>query len=287
MISATDLALSGRIEDRLVRRNPRGMQYVQAALAQGYCLRGAALIYQNKDRVLIGTGFPVAGSFETDGPVGAIALYQALESLGGKPAIACGSPLFEVLQPHYRSQRLKLQKDGAQPAERSREAQEILERQQPTAIVSIERPGLSASGHYFNMFSQDISDHCACFDECFRQASCPTIAIGDGGNEIGMGNVRDTIAKLDIEASATHCDELLVADVSNWAAYAIIAFWQKWSGKPLLEQINVLDIMEFLSSNGSVDGTTGKNTLTEDGLPLEEGLSLLVDLTELISEATT
>ena len=35
----------------------------------------------------------------------------------------------------------------------------------------------------------DISEHCGCFDFFVTEARCPTIAIGDGGNEIGMGNL--------------------------------------------------------------------------------------------------
>ena len=61
--------------------------------------------------------------------------------------------------------------------------------------------------------------------------SCPTIAIGDGGNEIGMGNIAETLSQLDIRASKTHCDELLVADVSNWAAHGLIALLAVMAGQ--------------------------------------------------------
>jgi hypothetical protein len=47
--------------------------------------------------VLIGTGFPVADSFETDGPIGAIALYDCLQALGAQPLIACGPPQPSVI----------------------------------------------------------------------------------------------------------------------------------------------------------------------------------------------
>jgi DNA-binding MurR/RpiR family transcriptional regulator len=71
----SDLQTSQAIEDLLVARNPRGMQTVQQALEPGYILRAAKLIQQAKGNVLIGTGFPVDKTFETDGPLGAIALY--------------------------------------------------------------------------------------------------------------------------------------------------------------------------------------------------------------------
>ena len=64
------MTVSKAIEDELVRRNPRGMQTVQCALEQGYVLRAAQLMKACKGTVLIGTGFPVVDTFETDGPVG-------------------------------------------------------------------------------------------------------------------------------------------------------------------------------------------------------------------------
>lgn len=69
-----NLVISTTIEDLLVARNPRGMQALQKALVPGYYLRGAQMLQSAIGTVLIGTGFPVAGTYETDGPVGAIAL---------------------------------------------------------------------------------------------------------------------------------------------------------------------------------------------------------------------
>jgi hypothetical protein len=92
-----DLQRSRAIENALVRRNPRGMQQIQAALRPGYYLRAAEMLRDLEGTVLIGTGFPKASSFETDGPAGAIHLYHALERLGARPTIACGNPLATVL----------------------------------------------------------------------------------------------------------------------------------------------------------------------------------------------
>ncbi len=69
-----DLSLSQQIEGLLVARNPRGMQTAQSALSPCYCLRSAQMIAQCSGNVLIGTEFPVNGTYETDGPVGAVAL---------------------------------------------------------------------------------------------------------------------------------------------------------------------------------------------------------------------
>ena len=266
--------LSESIEQLLVSRNPRHMTVAQAALQPGYYLRGARHLRDITGPVIIGTGFPVLGTFETDGPVGAIALYQALETLGARPYIACGAPLSHALTTDYRILPLTARDQEAA----YREATTQLLALQPQAVVAIERPGIAADGHYYNMRGEDITAHCFYFDPFISQANCPTIAIGDGGNEIGMGNIARTLTDLDITASITCCNELLVADVSNWGAYGLIAFLGLWSQQDLLAKISPEELLQYLSARGSVDGVTGENTLTEDGLPLSEGANIIEQL---------
>ena len=101
-----DLNLSIAIEAALVDRNLRQMQVARAALQPGYYLRAANTLRDIRGTVLIGTGFPVTGTFETDGPVGAIALYDTLEALGAEPVLACGPPLCHCLDDDYRVLKL-------------------------------------------------------------------------------------------------------------------------------------------------------------------------------------
>ncbi|QFU75257.1 DUF4392 domain-containing protein [Halioglobus maricola] len=273
----SDLELSIAIENALVARNLRNMKTAQAALEPGYYLRAARRLQGIDGTVIIGTGFPVTDTFETDGPVGAIALYNALLALGATPVFACGNPLAHCLKNDYTVLEL-----NARDVPSSRqEARERLQELAPAAIVSIERPGLSDDGRYYNMRGEDITPRSAFFDAYMDLSDCPTIAIGDGGNEIGMGNIREAIATLDIKASATTCDELLVADVSNWGAYGIIALLGRWSERDLLAEISPLAILNYLSGHGSVDGVTRENTLTEDGLEAEEGQNIIRELREL------
>jgi hypothetical protein len=206
--------------------------------------------------------------------VGAIALYDTLEALGARPILACGPPLSDALIADYRVLQLTA-RDLEAAAEQAREQLQLL---QPAAIISIERPGLASDGRYYNMRGEDITARCAFFDPFLDHASCPTVAIGDGGNEIGMGNIATAISSLDINASVTRCDELLVADVSNWGAYGLIAILASWSGQDLLAQVSPVNILDYLSARGSVDGVTRENTLTEDGLEAEEGLRVIQEL---------
>ena len=102
VLSHADLALSRSIEELMVARNLRGMARVKTSLEPGYFLRAASHLRDIKGTVLIGTGFPVVNTYETDGPVGAIALYEALEELGAEPLLACGPPLSRCISDEYR-----------------------------------------------------------------------------------------------------------------------------------------------------------------------------------------
>ena len=269
-----NLILSTQIENLLVARNPRDMQTLQAALVPGYYLRAAQLLQNARGEVLIGTGFPVAGTYETDGPVGAIALYRALETLGAEPILVCGAPLADTIASDYRVHKISL----GEPAVSKVEAQNALQQYQPSLVISIERPGMAADGKYYNMRGEDISPACASFDYFLSSASCPTIGIGDGGNEIGMGNVASTLEQLNIIPSATRCDELVIADVSNWAAHGLIAMLSILRQQDLLLGWDNLAILQYLSDRGSVDGVTRENSLTEDGLSADISEKLIKDL---------
>jgi hypothetical protein len=255
------------------------MQLLQQQLRPGYILRAARLVNQCQGTVLIGTGFPVLDTFETDGPVGAIALYQLLKQLGANPILVSGNPLCSVLASNYRTYQISVNQQQNLPAIASQALAEL----KPQLIMSIERPGFTANARYANMRGEDITERCASFDHFLNLANCPTIGIGDGGNEIGMGNMATYLGQLNITPAVTECDELVVADVSNWAAWGIIAMVSVLQGRDLLAGAAPLQILQFLSAHGSVDGVTRLNTLTEDGLPYTEGEQLIADLRRLIS----
>ncbi|HPE60979.1 MAG: DUF4392 domain-containing protein [Thiothrix sp.] len=263
-----------QIEDLLVSRNLRGMKQIQAVLPPGYFQRAAEKLYRCRGTVLIGTGFPVVNTFETDGPVGAMAMYRTFQYLGMHPVIVCGDPLASALGADFELHTITV----GDLSKGQAEAQAALAHYRPELVISIERPGLSAAGRYNNMRGEDISTRCACFDYFMREATCPTIAIGDGGNEIGMGNVQEALKSLNIIPSVTGCDELLVADVSNWGAYGLIALLGYWRGEDLLALINPLSLLRYTSGKGSVDGVTRQNTLTEDSLAVGAAEQLIESL---------
>lgn len=274
------LRLSADIEQMMVRQNLRGMATLLAHLPTGSYLRAAQLMVGCKGLVLIGTGFPVGDSFETDGPVGALVLYKVLEKLGATPLLCCGEPLFSALRDDYSCLQLPVNSTDAAAF-----ADEFLQQHHPELIISIERPGLAADGRYYNMRGQDISARCANFDVFFQQACCPAIAIGDGGNEIGMGKLYQAVSQLAITPSVTYCDELLLADVSNWAAYGVLALVSKLkdaeAGCGWLLDCQPKGLLAYLVKRGAVDGVTGLASLTEDSLSPDHAELLIADLQRL------
>ncbi len=267
------------IEDIILSHGTRGMDRIRGAVPAGYCVRAAKLILENKGCVLIGTGFPVGGSFETDGPIGAIALYRVLERLGHEPIFGCAPPISQVLAGDFRTLEVPILSWAATvPVVES-----ALASIRPSVIVSIERPGVARDGRYYNMRGQDISDFLAKFDLFFELCSCPTIAVGDGGNEIGMGNVHAELAQLPIIPSVTRCNELVIATVSNWGVYGIIAALSRELDQDLFRYFNPVEIVRYLVDRGAVDGKTGYAECSEDGFPLAVGLSIIAQLRELES----
>jgi hypothetical protein len=115
--------------------------------------------------------------------------------------------------------------------------------------------------------------------------NCPTIAFGDGGNEIGMGNISRALAQRSIIPSVTPCDELVIASVSNWGVYGVLAAMSLSLCKDLLTRLNPADIASYLLANGSVDGVTLRAEHSEDGFPISVGLSIILRLRKLLSQA--
>ncbi len=274
-------ATSRQIEKVILQHSQRGMDAVVKALAPGYCRRAAELFRDHPGVVLIGTGFPVNGSFETDGPIGALALSRVLEHLGSRPVFVCGPPLAGILHQTCRTIEIPL----LDPEDTLPWVEQALMRYSPALIVSVERPGMADDERYYNMRGQEITADTMKFDLFFEQAACPTIAFGDGGNEIGMGNIKPQLAALPIVPSKTTCDELIVATVSNWGVYGVIAELSRLQGEDLFGLFDPEKIAAHLVSNGSLDGVTWEPVPSEDGFPLSIGRGIIQALRRTINVA--
>jgi hypothetical protein len=267
-------AFSQHIEKIILQFNTRGMERVARAIPGGYCRRAARLILDNRGPVLIGTGFPVRGTFETDGPIGAAAIYRVLQYLGSEPIFVCGPPLSRILGGRFQTYEIPiLEWDDSIPV-----VKRALDTLAPTLMLSIERPGITASGRYTNMHGEDISAFTAKFDLFFELGTCPTIAFGDGGNEIGMGNVGNLLGDLPVRPSRTTCDALVIATVSNWGVYGVIAELSRMVDEDLFTLFEPAAILSFLMTNGGLDGVTAEATPSEDGFPMAVGAQIIAQL---------
>mmetsp|Transcript_2381 Transcript_2381/g.7111 ORF Transcript_2381/g.7111 Transcript_2381/m.7111 type:complete len:341 (-) Transcript_2381:338-1360(-) len=139
-----------------------------------------------------------------------------------------------------------------------------------THLVAIERLGAAVDGRFLSATAADISEHTGPIDRLFEYAQAAgitTIGIGDSGNEIGMGKVRDIVAE-DIShgaqiACVTACKYLICSGVSNWGAYALAACMAVLNGgdSSAFSYGEESFLLEEISTAGAVDGITGTSSL--------------------------
>lgn len=249
----------------------------------------AARALASARRVLITTGFALGpGMPETDGPPGAAALGRALRMLGKRVAYVTDPVTVPLLEAALRALAERAgvatfaSPGGAPASETEREARRVLAAMRPTHLVAIERPGRTRDGDYRSARAESVRRWNGPLDALFLVAPrrVVTVGIGDGGNEIGMGNVRARIARggglLPAVASVVRVHHLVVAGTSNWGAYGVVAELSRIAGRPLLhaawqEQAMVRACVEA----GAVDGITRRREPTVDGLPLAVHLGML------------
>ncbi len=125
---------------------------------------------------------------ETDGPVGAAMLADALRRVGVPCRVVTDEPCRGTCAAALRDGSdvpLDVVSLGGSVDEVVRSWRTI----GVTHVVSIERCGRSADGAPRNMRGEDISTFTTLLDDLFLAGPWTRIAIGDGGNEIGMGSV--------------------------------------------------------------------------------------------------
>jgi hypothetical protein len=218
---------------------------------------------------------------ETDGPIGAALLARGLGEIGIPCRLATDEPCRNACA-------VALTAAGAadvpvdavaigaslEPLVKSWRAAGV------THAISIERCGRSADGTRRNMRGQDISAHTASLDELFAAGPWETIAVGDGGNEIGMGALPQALIAAHVEhgatiACVTAAQHLIVAGVSHWGAYALIGalavICEDWRDRLLGcldEGLDTLILETTLRDGPAVDGVSRLQAPTIDNLGL-------------------
>src|SRR5262245_62095169 len=274
----------------------------------------------------IPTAQPPAG--ETDGPLGAVYLARALLPLGIKVALITDAFCERALRAGLAACGMQTQAPviilpapaAAKPMPAAHYCRTIVT-QTPFPIthwLAIERVGPSHTlsslqrqmqgdgalgqayldfldavpedhqGRCHTMRGRDITHLMSPAHVLFEWARVPTIGIGDGGNEIGMGKIAWDIIDRNITggglvACRVPTERLIVCGISNWGAYALSAgVWKlrRQALHPLLaDPENERKILRVMVDHGPlVDGVTGKAALSVDGQSFEDYIKVLTEV---------
>jgi len=179
-------------------------------------------------------------------------------------------------------------------------AENLLSKYMPSALVAIERPGWNKRQEYHTMRGLNISGLVGKTDHLFKtgqRRGITTVAVGDGGNELGCGKIINVVrrhvhygAKCQCPcgagiAASTPADVLAIGGTSNWAAYGVAACLS------LLKKLEYrhdeegeLSLLKRILGAGAVD------SVTKEGQPFVDGVltsinSLVVHLIWMIANA--
>jgi hypothetical protein len=216
---------------------------------------------------------------ETDGPVGTALLAASLAACGVAARIAVDSPCADAVRAAVGSAGHDVTVDEMGVVDRPG-LDRVIEAWRQAGVshaVAIERCGIAADGRARNMRGVDVSPWTAPLDDLFLGGPWRKIGVGDGGNEIGMGKLPAGLIARHVPngaqiACVTSCDHLVVAGVSNWGAYGLMAAlslvrpeWSRTIAKFLTAERDLAVTRAVVSEGGAVDGVTARREATVDG----------------------
>jgi hypothetical protein len=282
------------IERALLRPGARDVIGLAAAVPGQFARLAAELAAAGRagGRVGLVTGVHIAWAptpaAETDGPVGAAVLAAALTALGADPVVLTDEPCAQVTGACLevlgagRPEVLPVSTDEAQV--RNRVAALGL-----SHLVAVERLGPGPHGRVLTMRGFDVTGSTAPLHAAFALPGLVTGAVGDGGNEIGMGNVpADVVAACIAHGDRIACrvpvDALVVAGTSNWGCSGLVAGLARLAPAHRDALVALLDpqvdaqLLGAATAAGAIDGVTGRPGATVDGVPVAGYADLLADL---------
>ena len=275
------------VEDIILDQDKRGISDLRNLVPRDFCKRSSDLILENPGKILITTGFYIltAGAAETDGPPGAIAIGNALEKLGYEVVYITDEYALEIMTECKSAKSRVIDFPIMDKTESEEYALELLSVENPSILLSIERCSAAQDDKYRNMRNLDITGSTARIDLLFNKHKT-TIGIGDGGNEIGMGNVLDGVDKSEKLVSypaISTVTELIISSVSNWGGYGLISSLSMSTGKNVLPTVDEdMQIIRRMVDMGAVDGFSGEQTYKVDGFSLEENAHVLQRLHDIL-----
>ena len=243
------------------------------------------LITSGLVRIYTGFFIPSVGCFETDGPLGSYFLRRTSNFFH------CNWVIGDCEQSLKNAMMMAAKKiDFSDSITTCYEVRS----KHHNCDIWIERSGPAHDGNHYTMRGIDTSNYLSrdLPGVVSNTRVWRSIGIGDGGNEIGMGKIpHETIVKNIPNGDLIHCrvptDHLIVAGVSNWGAYALAAgiFVLKGIKPPpdLFDPDREKEILEVMVREGPlVDGVTGQQTATVDGLTWDEYVKPLIQIRDIL-----
>jgi D-glutamate cyclase len=264
----------------------------------------------NSGSVMIVTGFIVPPWFEaeTDGPVGAASLAMSLNLAWDLTPVvviepSCVSKMESLMK--YAGLRVKKEYSKSKIPRRGvvegftlnsneakNEADKLISKTSPSAIIFIEKASPNSKGVYHSGVGVDVSPLCAKVDalaDAAREIGIPTIGIGDAGNEIGMGCIEDQVRKVlptgndcgclchGGVASSVSTDSLIVTGTSNWGASALEALISFHFKAPELLHVGKMEeyLIQKSAELGFINPASGLGEAQVDAIPAEVHASLV------------
>ncbi|HKR44484.1 MAG TPA: glutamate cyclase domain-containing protein [Paraburkholderia sp.] len=268
------------------------------------------------DTVFIATGAGVAPKLpqgETDGPVGAAVLARALilafrvrvvlvtEDAHAAPVAAVADVINAELVERGNQRAVSVVTFPLGLERGVQIAGALMEEYRPAAVVFVERDGPNKEGFFHGVRGdcrnpEDVG-HVYLLADLARKCGVLSVGIGDGGNEVGFGAVRDAITAvhpLGGKSLAGHAsgvvtvtatDVVVSASVSNWGAYGIAAALASISKDvdvlhtPQLEHT----LIKATVDAGARDGATSKAEVAVDGINWEGHTSFVELLRSIVT----
>lgn len=291
--------LIGRIEAAIHVDVGRGMNAIFQASKGALWRAGSALAASGQPTIGLITGFfvPAAdpAAAETDGPGAAALLALAFQRCGLRTRVATDTMCATACRAAMEAAGVAdIAIDAAEPGGAVNPIIDLWRGEGVDWVIAIERCGPAADGRSYNMRGRDISAYASPMEQLFSAGPWRTLAIGDGGNEMGMGSIARTLIAGHVPMGemigcVVPADFLVTAGVSHWGAYAILAAlsvlrpaWQPGMVAGLQPELDRSVIETMVLRGPAVDGVSLRQEVTIDALEMEFHHQVLARINALI-----
>jgi len=250
--------------------------------------------------------YPARGAAETDGLGGMAHLAAGLTNAGIPVTVITDAPCAKAVWAVVDALPMPVNLEVVSTTESSvlhlRQYLETGDRP-ITHLIAIERVSPASDGKPHREHGWDMSRETAPLHLLFSDPAAKrrwyTIGIGDGGNEIGMGSlpkeiIASGIPNGEVIAATTPVDSLIVAGVSNWGGYGLLAAMA--CTKPALRDVLLRHFNRdmdhrFLSAavetGQAVDDSRvdnpGRPQMSVDSIPWEQHAALLEEISAVVA----